>query len=75
MNSTLQNEVNQLTAAEKLELAQWLMESARGELLEMPMLPELTPENLLAAIDRGLAEPRSGYTINELFQSLETRRA
>jgi hypothetical protein len=72
MNSVLQNEVKQLSATEKLELAKWLIDDAQMELSEMPMLPELTPEKLLAAIDRGIAEPRQGYTIDELFESFKT---
>jgi hypothetical protein len=72
MNSVLENEVKQLSATEKLELAKWLIDDAQTEFGDMPMLPELTPEKLLATIDRGLAEPRRGYTIDELFESFKT---
>jgi hypothetical protein len=75
MNSVLQNEVSQLSATEKLELAKWLIDDAQTEFGDMPLLPELTPEKLLAAIDRGIAEPRRGYTMDELFQSLEPSQA
>jgi hypothetical protein len=71
MNAVLQNEVQQLSANEKLELAKWLIEDAQAELEEMPTLPELTPAKLLSAIDRAIADPRRGYTVDELFQSFK----